>query len=435
MVMTNNLPSEVKNYLARFAFEKWSLEQNDDKLFDNIIIVPCLDEFETLPKMLNSLEENNEFYISKTLLIIVINNSVSAEEQIKRNNIKTYKFLKRKYFSGNPKLNLGIVNAFDDRKAFDDKEAGVGLARKIGMDLALTYFDYKSRKKKIMICLDADCEVQDNYFEAIINEFNNFETNAAYVNFEHPLNNSETINRAIIAYEIFLRYYVLGLAYSNSPFAFHSVGSAMICDYKAYIKVQGMNKRKAAEDFYFMEKLAKVYPIKKISETKIFPAARPSYRVPFGTGQRINRYLAGTHNEYELYSPEIFDVLQKWNYLFFRDNKLQSKEIVIESEKIHPQLQIFLNDAKFSEQFEKIKDNSTNTNQLNIQKKLWFDGFKTLKFVHFLRDTAFPNVSMPVALDKMFERIKYHLNIKDNRHDFSDINLQKQYLDVLRRLA
>jgi hypothetical protein len=433
--MNNNLPSEVKNYLALFASEKWGLELNCNRLFDNIIIVPCLDEFDTLPKMLNSLEANNEFYLSKTLLIIVINNSVSADELIKINNVKTYEFLKQKYFCKKSQLNVGIVNAFEGIKAFDEKNAGVGLARKTGMDLALKYFDYKSHKKKTMICLDADCEVETNYLEAIINEFNNFETNAAYVNFEHSLNNSETINRAIIAYEIFLRYYVLGLTYSDSPFAFHSVGSTMICDYKAYIKIQGMNKRKAAEDFYFMEKLAKVYPIKKISETKIYPAARPSYRVPFGTGQRINRYLAGTHNEYELYSSEIFDVLKNWNNLFFLNNKLSSKEILVESEKIHPQLHVFLNNSKFSEQFEKIQDNSANANQLSIQKKLWFDGFKTLKLVHFLRDNAFPNVDMSFALDKMFERIKYPVNIKGNRHDFSDINLQKQYLDVLRRLA
>ena len=33
----------------------------------------------------------------------------------------------------------------------------------------------------------------------------------------------------------------------------------MLCTPDAYVKVEGMNKRKAAEDFYFLEKLAKIF--------------------------------------------------------------------------------------------------------------------------------------------------------------------------------
>ena len=73
-----------------------------------------------------------------------------------------------------------------------------------------------------------------------------------------PVDNDET--KAIICYEIFLRYYVLGLKFAKSDYAFHTIGSTMLCTPDAYVKVEGMNKRKAAEDFYFLEKLAKIYP-------------------------------------------------------------------------------------------------------------------------------------------------------------------------------
>ncbi len=46
------------------------------------------------------------------------------------------------------RLNISFIDACKRGKEMDDKNGGVGLARKIGMDLALTKFDYNSIKKK-----------------------------------------------------------------------------------------------------------------------------------------------------------------------------------------------------------------------------------------------------------------------------------------------
>ncbi len=86
----------------------------------------------------------------------------------------------------------------------------------------------------------------------------------------------------------------------------------MICSYDSYIKTEGMNKRKAAEDFYFLEKLAKNFPITKIESATVYPSGRSSWRVPFGTGQRVTRFLAKGQNEYLLYSTESFRILKLW---------------------------------------------------------------------------------------------------------------------------
>ena len=86
---------------------------------------------------------------------------------------------------------------------------------------------------------------------SIVDEFNKRNLSAAVVNFRHNIEEDSPTTAAIICYEIFLHYYVLGLKYANSPFAFHTIGSTMICDHESYIKVEGMNKKKAAEDFYF----------------------------------------------------------------------------------------------------------------------------------------------------------------------------------------
>ena len=297
--------------------------------------------------------------------------------------------------------------------------------------MALTLFDYKTENKKLLICLDADCEVEENYLETIVSAFNKNNLNAAVIEYEHGLPDDDFEKSAIICYEIFLRYYVLGLKYAKSPFAFHAVGSTMVCDYESYIKVGGMNKRKAAEDFYFLEKLAKVVKIHKIGETKVFPSSRSSWRVPFGTGQRINRFKAGTHKEYVLFDPKVFEILSEWNKLFLSDKVINGKEYLSLAHRIDERLSKFLKLNSFEEQWDKIRSNAKTEDQLKKQKKIWFDGFRTLKLIHFLRDNGYPNINMFDALDIFFEKIKHNLIIKRNEN-IPPIEIQLEYLKQLK---
>ena len=161
-------------------------------------------------------------------------------------------------------LKIGLIDASSAGKELPQKDAGVGLARKIGMDLALLILDYNSPRKKILICLDADCTVDKIILTEIVNNFNARNLSAAVVNYSHRIENCNEELKAIICYEIFLRYYELGLKYAKSPYAFPTIGSTIACDYESYIKSEGMNKRKAAEDFYFLEKLAKNYPVERL---------------------------------------------------------------------------------------------------------------------------------------------------------------------------
>lgn len=184
------------------------------------------------------------------------------------------------------------------------------------MDLALTKFDYLSINKNIMICTDADCIVDSDYISEILQEFNRNNFEAAVVNFAHDISGRDEETKAIICYEIFLRYYVLGLSFAKSDYAFHTIGSTMLCTPDAYVKVEGMNKRKAAEDFYFLEKLAKIYPMGEIKSTFVHPSKRSSWRVPFGTGRSVDRYLSNSRDEYLLYDPKSFVILKTWLEVF-----------------------------------------------------------------------------------------------------------------------
>ena len=68
------------------------------------------------------------------------------------------------------------------------KHAGVGLARKIGMDDAVRWFEQLNNPHGIILCLDADCMVSSNYFVKIHRHFEeNPETPGASIHYEHPL--------------------------------------------------------------------------------------------------------------------------------------------------------------------------------------------------------------------------------------------------------
>ena len=424
------IPDFIENYIRSKSAGEWALEGKKMESISSAIVIPAIAEYENIPRLINSLSLNSNEFLKKTAIVFVINNLSSSSDDIKENNRQTISYLKEIIGADEfIDLNIGFIDASSPGKELPQKDGGVGLARKIGMDLSLTIFDYSSIEKKILICLDADCTVSDNYVESVTTEFNEKNMNAASIRFEHNIEFAEN-PEAIICYEIFLRYYVLGLKFAGSPFAFHTIGSSMACDVDSYVKIGGMNKRKAAEDFYFLEKLGKVVKVKSINSAVVYPSSRGSWRVPFGTGQRVNRFISHTHDEYSLYSPESFIILKNWLSLF-NVSKDSHSSILHEAKKIRPALYHFLQEQKFGEQWEKILLNSKSEEQLSIQKKLWFDGFRTLKLIHYLRDNGFPNINMFDAVDELLRFLKIEKPFLREKQ-IPSLSVQKEYLKLLR---
>lgn len=437
------IPSKIEKYLQKYGMNQWSLVKADDTKYDVIIVVPVLDEYENVKKMLRSVSSNNRDLLLKTLIILVVNNVEDCSDTVRKNNFRTLQDLKHiidrnkcgdEFIDSmiDSNLNIGFVDMSTHASEMDNKTGGVGAARKTGMDLALNTFDYESENKKIIICLDADCTVEDNYIPEIVSSFNNKNLMAAHVNYEHPLPEKMENKLAIICYEIFLKYYVLGLKYARSPYAIHTIGSTMICTDEAYISVQGMNRRKAAEDFYFMEKLAKLYDIETIDSTKVYPSGRGSWRVPFGTGQRVNRFLSKTRNEYELYSPHSFEVLRKWNEIYYGEESYTATEYLDTAKELNANLYNFLILNSFGSSWDKIYSNSKTSEQISKQKKMWFDGFRTLKLIHYLRDFEFPNEQMFDVLDFMFKLKQIDLPAYRKPGSVPELDEQIEYLNILR---
>ena len=426
------IPDKISAYINKRTSDIWEIQNDHRKYFQKIIVVPSIAESKSLPTLINSLEQNDGLELLNTLLLIVVNNSISSSEEVKIDNQVTLDYLRDIKTS----LNISFIDACSNGKELDDKNGGVGLARKIGMDLALTKFDYLSINKKILICTDADCIVDPNYLSEISQEFNRNNYEAAVVNFAHDINGDDEETKAIVCYEIFLRYYVLGLNFAKSDYAFHTIGSTMLCTPEAYVKVEGMNKRKAAEDFYFLEKLAKIYPIGEIKSTYVYPSKRGSWRVPFGTGRSVDRYLLNERDEYQLYNPKSFIILKNWLEVFY-DRSLSQPELVSGSlniaKNIHPSLYEFLIQQNFQNFINKVLIKGTNPNEIEKQKHFWFDAFRTLKLIHYLRDETYPNINMFDAIDELLKMMSIENMIKRNSA-IPELEIQKEYLLLLRKI-
>lgn len=442
----NTLPIEVKRYLSKYSLPHWKLTAADTDEIHLAIVIPAIMEYGNIRKLLLSLSQNDAKYFGHTLIIFVINNTAKVTEEVYIDNGRTLELLRNIISGGNSDdpftvqlassgLKIAFIDASSKGSELPEKEGGVGLARKIGMDLALEVFSYNN-KKNIIACLDADCTVENNYVTSLYEAFSKNNLHAAYVNFRHTFGSEpDESTLAIVCYEIFLRYYVLGLKAANSPYAFHTIGSTMACSYESYIKIEGMNKRKAAEDFYFMEKLSKNTDICKIASTTVYPSERGSWRVPFGTGQRVNRFLTHDQNEYLLYSPESFYILKDWLSLFNSPEVYDAGSYIAKAGEIHPSLVIFLKEQNFERDWKKILENSKSGVQITRQKKLWFDGFRTLKLIHYLRDNGFPAVNMFDALDEIFSCMQIPFQSEREKGIIPPLEEQILYLEKLREIA
>lgn len=413
--------SLFEEYWQKYSVgEKWRITANAVDHVSQIVVIPALAERESLFYTLASLAKNHPSSLEDSLILCVVNNKGDAPADVVANNLHTLNYLdhliRRKSlraFVGDRELhalltsiaeanmNMGYMDASSPGCEMPLDKGGVGLARKIGMDTALRFLQKNSSSARIIMSLDADTLVQNNYLSVVKNHFVKG-AKTAIVAYEHQMPADERGRAAICCYEIFLRYWVLALNYAQSPWAFHSIGSTFSVSPDAYLAVRGMNKREAGEDFYFLNKLAKVGHVDYIKNTCVYPSARLSTRVPFGTGKRIQRFLEGScREEYCLYDPRIFSVLADWLRLMRMMILESENRIMKEAALIHPHLKYYLEESQFSTVWSKIRHITTNEKLLTRHFHDWFDGFRTLKLINYFTREVYPQINMFSALENI----------------------------------
>jgi glycosyltransferase involved in cell wall biosynthesis len=383
------IPASVLTYLSsRGSVDPWKIAGLPSGDYQGAIVIPALAERETLSLTLDSLEKNPREILSSFFVLVVVNHSPDASVHDKQNNQQTLQGFAA-WQARFRQLRLAWVDAASPGLELPVRQSGVGLARKIGFDLALRELQY-SPSPPFLVSLDADTLTRPDYLSALMRHFRERRNPGAVIPFCHRPGAFPEQDRAIQRYELFLRAYVLGLSLAASPYAFHTVGSAMACTADGYVRTGGMKPRKAAEDFYFLQGLVKTGSVSQVGGTVVYPSARSSHRVPFGTGRSVSRLLAGEKGSILFYRKECFQILRDWLSLMEESWHRDGEEISHRSAHISPRLTDYLKEIHFSATWAKIQKNFPSLPTLRKGFHDWFDGLKTLRLIHFLSAGSFP---------------------------------------------
>ncbi len=288
------------------------------------------------------------------------------------------------------------------------KRWGVGLARKTGMDEATRRFNATDNPGGVIVCLDADCTVEKNYFVSIEKGLlNSKKHTACSLYYEHPFprdNFSKGKYHYIVSYELHLRYYVCALRMVGYPYAFHTVGSAMAVKAKEYVRVGGMNRREAGEDFYFIQKLVQSDTYFSLNSTAVYPSARESMRVPFGTGATISM-LSGKQGQHFLTYD--FDAFRELGTVFGMRKYLFHCSVK-ESENIYKELpqglRSFITEQEWMMRISEINANTSSFESFSKRYFGWFSMFRIVKFLNYVHDGIY--LKKPVTLSAI-EMLSY----------------------------
>jgi len=284
--------------------------------FGHVLTIPAYGEGRELMQALASIPVGA---LGDVLIVLVINGRADSPPSMMEANRTTLEALRADGDRGiplgpnatvheHPRGTLLLVDRATRGRELPPRH-GVGLARKIAADIALALWSEGNVASPWIHCTDADVVLPTDYFEAATAKVTGDSDAALLYPFRHV-----DATREALEYEISLRYYVAGLRFAGSPYAFHTIGSTLAVHASAYARVRGFPKRLAGEDFYLLNKLAKVGTIRSLDGEPIRLSARASKRTPFGTGRALERARGHERDLAPLcvYHPDVFSDLGAW---------------------------------------------------------------------------------------------------------------------------
>jgi hypothetical protein len=283
--------------------------------------------------------------------------------------------------------------------AWFPQKQGVGLARRIGCDFGLALHAHGKLRSPWLFTSDGDVTLPIDYFAVATQA--NAGVSALLYPFWHEATGEGVVDEATADYETWLRYYVLGLTAAGSPYAYHSLGSSIAIRVDAYASVRGFPRRDAAEDFYLLDKLAKVAPLQRLKAAEIRIAARTSKRVPFGTGARVAS-LVESGSRIDFYDPRVFEALRHLlRALGTAVNAADPSSFARELQQVPEDLAAAVNAAAHELRAHDALISSRESNDPRARLRrvhTWFDAFRTLKFIHLLERHELPRISWQEAV-------------------------------------
>lgn len=381
----------VNKYLELYS-EKEVLELGNcidrfSKSYSNALLIPAYIE---PSEFLSHLEVNPPLSKGRILLVLVSNHPAELSQLDQTKAITAHLELVKTLgsetwskscltFYEKQNIDVLVVNRIKE-DALPIKQ-GVGLARKIGADLIAFLITKGIITSDWIMSTDADVRLPKNYFQIRPLE----QDSAIVYNFEHS-NINNKVSQATQLYEKSIRHYVSGLKYAKSNYAFSTLGSCLAVKLSSYAKVRGFPKRAAGEDFYLLNKLAKIGSINTENTPTISIESRISNRVPFGTGPAVEKIINNSDAQCLalFYEPEVFEQLKLVLQILWEGPNVLTSAVIPRRTK---DALVFLG---IDDAFKHADKQNLKIEQYRQHITSWFDGFKTLKFVHYLRDNGYP---------------------------------------------
>lgn len=384
-------------YSARYSVAPKIFNDNPRSDTGIIVVIPCYDD-DFVFKTLVSLDSAYRPPCSVEV-IVVVNSAEDTSEVVVEKNRRIYAELSQN--SGrysNFKLLPYII------EGVPHKIAGVGNARKIGMDEAVWRFASIENQRGIIVSLDSDCIVSKDYFSKIYERFccSKDQPNACTLQFQHNFDETLYSKREIDAcrrYEMYLRYFRLAQKVAGIPQCLHTIGSCFAVTAEAYAKMGGMARRQAGEDFYFLQKLALQSKVASVDDPIVFPAPSVSERVPFGTGRSVKKIIET--GLCKVYNFGLFLLLKKF---YSTIPELYDGNISVPNEIVD-----FVGEQKFLFIVDECRKNTSD--QKSFEKRMFtkFDVFFMIRFLNgFTESSMYPPEDIEIAAMKLLDNYGYN---------------------------
>lgn len=285
------------------------------------------------------------------------------------------------------------------------KHAGIGLARKIGMDEAVHRLRLVGCDDGIIVSFDLPNRLMDDGLERVMSFFWHhayLESIAIPVEYT-PLGNDhsaqdEAAKKAIL--EADLR--TIGMKRAGHPYAFpmEEVGFAVrLAGYEAQ---DGMNRRKFGDIFAFLQKFIEVGRHGTCWETAIIPIGFASNDPKARIGNRIMEILANP-GESMVFSVRLYQELAdglEWIPRFWRADESQ-----VVWDKLPQVFAAYLNDQGGASAIREMLKYSRSREAFMGRFFRWMDSLRTLRFLEYCAEHHWPMVSVDAAAQEMREWI------------------------------
>jgi hypothetical protein len=166
-----------------------------------------------------------------------------------------------------------------------------------------------------------------------------------------------------------------------------------------------MNKHKAGEDFYFLQKIIPLGEFYELNNTRILLSPRESDRVPFGTGAAIGRMMNRGVFKFETYNIQslldLKDLFSKAEN-FFRISSVEVNALVV---ALAVPLREYLVKHEFEKVVKELNQNSAGTDTFLKRFFQWWNAFRILKYLNFVHASFYTKMDATIAAEELLKHI------------------------------